>query len=87
MKDFWIELWSYVTQQDTVLPSKLIKNIYDLGRRMRKSSEVDSYWSLCRYCKETAFRLKKRLPESLHNRMVLGIQNDHTKNYVKRWGV
>lgn len=33
-KDFWIELWSYVTQQDTVLSSKL--KAYVLGRQMSK---------------------------------------------------
>ena len=86
-KEFWVEIWTYAASHtDAVLPSKLINMIYDVGRQMRKADCVDLYWQLCRCCYEVAFRLKKRLPDGLHNRMILGEQNDYTKDYVKRWG-
>lgn len=47
----------------------------------------DIYLFLCDVCKRISFKENKKLPLNLHNRIVLGDQNDHTKEYIRKWGV
>jgi hypothetical protein len=49
--------------------------------------EPDVYLFLTEISKRIAEKINSRLPAGLHHRIVLGIQNEHTKQYIKRWGV
>lgn len=84
--DFWIELWSFVCSHPPVFPKKLVGDIYAIGWKMQRDG-TDYHSSLCWCAKDLAKYSKKRLPDNLHNRMVLGPQNKHTVEYVKKWGV
>ena len=86
-KDFWEELWAYVVSTGTILPCRLVSDIYTIGRKIGTPWDKESwtYEALCWCSRDVAKRLKKRLPESLHNRMVLGNQNKYTKDYVRKW--
>ena len=101
MKDFWQELWDYASANALELPTSLIKDIHGIGMKIHKkndlydseSSSWESYYSqfnpyvgLTWCCRDVAKKLKKKLPDSLHNRMVLGIQNEYTKDYLRRFG-
>jgi hypothetical protein len=55
--------------------------------RIGLKSPPDIYLFLCEICEQIAFKTNKKLPENLHARIVLGIQNKHTKEYIKKWGV
>lgn len=91
MNEFWQELWNYAYKNAINLPTNLIRDIHAIGRCInnKKSSDFafDPYAGLTWCCRDVAKKLKKKLPNSLHNRMVLGDQNEYTKDYVKKWGV
>lgn len=78
------ELWAFVGSCPPIFSKKLVEDIYHLG----KKDEADGrYECLCWCCRDVARAIKGRLPESVHNRLVLGPQNKHTVAYLTRWGV
>lgn len=93
MNDFYDELHMLVCSEPIWRPG--IKHIIDDLEFLRRGSVIpykgigvgvgviDPYHvlTLCAY--RFAFLLKCRLPDNLHNRMVLGVQNDWTKAYVR----
>lgn len=84
--DFWLEIWAFVGTCPPTLPKKLVHDIYDIGWRIQRDG-ASWHHELCWCLKDLAKYTKARLPDNLHNRMVLGAQNRHTVEYVKKWGV
>lgn len=88
MIDFWQELWDFAHKNALSLPTNLIKDIHNIGKKIHENTpHFHPYVALTWCCRDVAKKLKKKLPNSLHNRMVLGDQNEYTKEYVKKWGV
>jgi len=83
--DFWREIWAFVCSCPPTLPKKLVHDIYDIGWRMQRDG-TPWHHDLCWCAKDLAKYTKGRLPDNLHSRMVLGEQNKHTAEYVKKWG-
>lgn len=95
MNDFYQEVWEHLGK----VPIKVamreldhmweIKDYYmrpaDLAQEHRHKGINNGYEFLCMVCANIA--LKEKLPENLHNRMVLGDQNSYTKSYINKWGV
>lgn len=84
-EDFFRELWAFVATMPPSLPKKLVFDIYEIGWRMNKGQPGDWWDSLSWCAKDLAKHTKSRLPDHLHNRMVLS-QNRHAADYVKKWG-
>lgn len=83
---FFEDMWEFVGSRPATLPKKLVTDIYSIGWKIQRG-EGGSWWDcLCWCAKDLAKYTKGRLPDNLHNRMVLGEQNKHTVAYVKRWG-
>lgn len=84
---FFEELWAYVGTLPPSLPKKLVFDLYEIGWRIDRGQQGDWWECLCWCAKDVAKYRKGRLPDCIHNRMVLGDQNKHTVEYVKKWGV
>lgn len=87
MIEFWEELWDFASRNALSLPTNLIKDIHGTGKKIiEKTPHCDPYVGLTWCSRDVAKKLKSKLPNSLHARMVLGIQNEYTKDYVQRFG-
>lgn len=101
MNDFYQEVWEYLWEVPIGVAMREVENMWEIeGYYMKKwPIPVDieqlhinrginnGYEFLCMVCANIALNLKEKLPENLHNRMVLGDQNSYTKSYINKWGV
>lgn len=91
MKDFWQEIWEYLGNTKDMTFSGVHNQITDMWEAKHAISngfdEERIYEYLCIVCRNIADNIKNRLPENLHNRIVLGAQNAYTKDYINKWGV
>ena len=68
--------------KESILTTSVLPRSYQAGTVI-VDNEARYYESLCHCCFRIAKVLKRRLPDSVHNRMVLGPQNEITKRYIK----
>ena len=62
----------------------LFMDMYDLKVWILEGiNQEETYRLLCHCALRMAKHTKSRLPDSLHNRMILGEQNHYTRSYVK----
>lgn len=84
-KQFFDDLWVFIASKGAVFPKALIKDLYEVGRQIQKGDENgNTYDCLCWCAKDAAKSLKEQLPDYLHSRMILGTQNKHTVEYIKK---
>lgn len=85
MKDFWQELWDFASKDPLIFPVSLIKEIHNTGRMIIKNHpEPVIYSCLTSCCLKVSKKVK--LPDSLHNRMILGQNNKFVQEYVDGFG-
>lgn len=85
MKDFWQEIWDFVSEDPLIFPTILIKEIHNTGKMIVENHPEPVIYSCLTSC---CLRIskKKKLPDSLHNRMVLGKNNKFVQEYVNGFG-
>jgi len=84
---FFRDLWAFVGSCPPVFPKRLVADIYELGKQNDiENGSVGRHYALCWCCRDVANALRSRLPDHIHNRIVLGPQNERTVEYIKRWG-
>ena len=81
---FFRDLWAFVGSCPPVFSKKLVEDIYYLGK---KADKIGMYECLCWCCRDVAKAIKGRLPERIHNRLILGPQNEYSVQYINEWGL
>jgi hypothetical protein len=81
VNEFYSELMSLMCRDGEVSKS-VWQDMYSLRSVLSNPDEV-RYELLCFVALRLARSFKIILPDGLHNRMIIGPQNDRTKQYVK----
>jgi len=81
--DFYRDLMSVLSGPHT-FSRALFSDLYDLKVWIVEGRNTEeSYRLLCHCSVRAAKHLKSRLPDNLHNRLVIGEQNHYTKQYAR----
>lgn len=81
--DFYKDLMVFLAEPH-IFSRALFSDVYDIKVWIVKNRSTDeAYRLLCHCSVRAAKHLKRRLPDDLHNRLVLGEQNHYTRQYAK----
>lgn len=86
--DFYTSLMTLMGSEHVCFSKQLYLDMHYLKERILNGRNdltynARTYDSLCSCAKRIAKVLKKRLPDSVHSRMVLGPKNSHVDVYIK----
>lgn len=96
MKDFYFELLDLIKKEAASVRAewkpgirKILSDMVVLGESLKKrnwSGEDDvAFMGLTYNAYQFSIILRRRLPDNLHSRIVLGRQNEWTRGYVWMW--
>jgi translation initiation factor 2B subunit (eIF-2B alpha/beta/delta family) len=82
--DFYKELMTVMGGEEVVFSRQLFLDMHELKENiLNKRNDSMSYFVLCHVAMRIVKVTKKRLPDSIHNRMLLGPGNQKVTEYVK----
>ena len=81
--DFYREVMALLAEP-TYFSKQLYTDMYHIKEYMLREYSPDKiYLEICNCCGRVARNMGGRLPDAVHNRLVLGPQNKWTQKYIK----